>query len=394
MNAGIDTPAAALATPSATHRADPGADVHGRLRRTFAQARQPPARRHHDIARLLGVSEGELVAAHATRFDAQESPLIAQRLKPAWPAIVQALEALGEVTALTRNAACVHEKVGTYRNTSVSGQVGLVLGGGIDLRLYYGAWAHGFAVQEATARGPQRSLQFFDAQGRAVHKVFLRDDSALAAYRALVARFADTACAAPGIAVQPALPAPPEAADGDIDVAAFQAAWASLRDTHGFFRLLRRHGVSRTQALRLASPEFALPVDSGAAQEVLSRAAQAGTPIMVFVGNPGMVQIHGGPVQRVEVMGPWLNVLDPGFNLHLCEDHIASAWLVRRPTTDGLVSSLELFDAEGRTIAMLFGERKPGQAERCGWRRILADCAVESGARALPRSGAGAAPPA
>ncbi|HEX2013077.1 MAG TPA: hemin-degrading factor, partial [Roseateles sp.] len=37
----------------------------------------------------------------------------------------------------------------------------------------------------------------------------------------------------------------------------------------------------------------------------------------------------------------------------------------------GLVSSLELFDAEGRTIAMLFGERKPGQAERCDWRALL-----------------------
>jgi hypothetical protein len=46
-------------------------------------------------------------------------------------------------------------------------------------------------------------------------------------------------------------------------------------------------------------------------------------------------------------MGPWLNVLDPGFNLHLREDLIASAWIVRKPTADGVVSSLELFDAGG-----------------------------------------------
>jgi putative hemin transport protein len=70
-------------------------------------------------------------------------------------------------------------------------------------------------------------------------------------------------------------------------------------------------------------------------------------------------------------MGPWLNVLDPGFNLHLREDHIAQAWLVRKPTVDGLVCSLELFDAQGRNIAMMFGERKPGQAERCDWRTLL-----------------------
>jgi putative hemin transport protein len=64
-------------------------------------------------------------------------------------------------------------------------------------------------------------------------------------------------------------------------------------------------------------------------------------------------------------------VLDPGFNLHLREDHIASAWVVKKPTVDGLVTSLELFDAQGETIAMFFGERKPGHAELCAWRDLV-----------------------
>ena len=102
-------------------------------------------------------------------------------------------------------------------------------------------------------------------------------------------------------------------------------------------------------------------------------------PIMVFVGNPGMIQIHGGPVQRVEVLGPWLNVLDRDFNLHLRADQVAHAWVVRKPTHDGIVTSLELFDAHGETIAMLFGERKPGQPERPEWRRLVADAVARGG---------------
>lgn len=355
------------------------------LRRAFADARRPPARRHRDIAEALGVSEAALIAAHVGAWPASESPLRALRLRPDWPATVAALESLGEVTALTRNASCVHEKVGRYRDVSVSGPegrgVGLVLGGAIDLRVFYAAWAHGFAVQEATERGPQRSLQWFDAQGTAIHKVFLREDGDAAAYEALVERFAHDGQAP---AALPAVPEPPAAADrpdAEVDVGAFHADWAALRDTHDFFGLLRRHRLSRTQALRLAPPDFARPVDPACTQELLSRAAQQGTSIMVFVGNPGMIQIHTGPVRRVAVMGPWLNVLDPGFNLHLREDHIDRAWVVHKPTVDGVVSSLELFDAEGRTIAMLFGERKPGQAERCDWRELLASATgVASGA--------------
>jgi len=249
--------------------------------------------------------------------------------------------------------------------------IGLVLGGAIDLRLFYAQWAHGFAVRERLSDGAlQQSLQFFDAAGQAIHKIFMRPGSILSAYGELVGRFADTdqeTGLTPGAAWQE----PAEKPDAEVDVAAFRAAWASLRDTHEFFGLLKRFGVSRPQALRLAEPRFAKELPASSAHELISRAAQEGVSIMVFVGNPGLIQIHSGPVQKVAVMGPWINILDPGFNLHLREDHIASVWAVRKPTVDGLVCSLELFDAEGRQIAMLFGERKPGQAERCDWRALL-----------------------
>ncbi len=71
-------------------------------------------------------------------------------------------------------------------------------------------------------------------------------------------------------------------------------------------------------------------------------------------------------------MGPWFNVLDDSFNLHLREDRVASAFVVWKPTDDGVVTSLELFDAEGELIASLFGKRKPGQAEDEAWRGLVA----------------------
>ncbi|MGC4060330.1 MAG: ChuX/HutX family heme-like substrate-binding protein [Aquabacterium sp.] len=354
---------------------------HQAIRTGFRQARQTPRSRHRDIAQAMGISEGELVAAHCGTFDTSESPLRARRLQACWPDIIAALPQLGDVMALTRNEHCVHEKIGTYDNVSAQGpqgqEIGLALGKDIDLRLFYGRWAHGFAVQERLHDDQwQRSLQFFDAHGTAIHKVFLKPQSNLVAYAALTERFGSPD-ATVGIEALPPQPAQPEKPDGDIDVAGFQQAWTALRDTHEFFGMLRRFGVSRTQALRLAPQDYAHPLSPASAFELLNRAAQQGVSIMVFVGNPGLIQIHTGPVKRIEVMGPWVNVLDEGFNLHLREDRIASAWLVKKPTVDGLVHSLELFDAQGETIAMLFGERKPGRAELCEWRQILAPLTPE-----------------
>jgi putative hemin transport protein len=67
----------------------------------------------------------------------------------------------------------------------------------------------------------------------------------------------------------------------------------------------------------------------------------------------------------------WLNVLDPGFNLHLREDLIDAVWIVEKPTSDGIVTSVEAFDRDGGLMAMFFGARKPGIPEREEWRELV-----------------------
>ena len=91
---------------------------------------------------------------------------------------------------------------------------------------------------------------------------------------------------------------------------------------------------------------------------------------MVFVRSRGVIQIHSGPVNKIKVMGDWLNVLDPEFNLHLRENHIAHSWVVEKPTEDGIVTSLEIFDGQKNNIATFFGAKQPGIPELKEWREI------------------------
>ncbi len=332
------------------------------LRDAFNELRTTRKLRHRDAAAELGVSEGEALAAfvgeHVVRLDAR---LID---------IFEAMPSLGEVMVLTRNHAAVHEKVGAFAKMNRNGQVGLTLGA-IDLRIFYAKWVSAFAVREVYDDGVRESLQFFDAQGVAITKVFLRDASDHVAFDALVERHTANPQVA-GLAIEAASVAEVPRPDAQIDVAGLRAAWAAMTDTHEFFDLLRRFGAARLQALRLAGPDLAYALERDAISALLNDAASTQLPIMVFVGNPGMIQIHTGPVRTIRAMGPWLNVLDPGFNLHLRADLVAHAWVVRKPTSDGHVTSVELYDAAGENIAMLFGERKPGHAELESWREAVA----------------------
>ncbi len=333
------------------------------LREDFLNIKHEKKLRNRDAAAAIGITEGEAIAACIG--------VEAIRLLPRFVELFEEVPLLGPVMALTRNDSAVHEKDGAYQKMSHNGHVGLALGEAIDLRIFYSQWRFACAVIEEIARGAektwQKSLQFYDLHGEAVHKVFLREHSDHEAFDALVARWRDPE-QQPGMTVEPVPPAAIDTPDSEIDVDGFRAAWKGMTDTHQFFGLLRDFGVSRTQALRLAPPQFVRQVDNNATRTILEQAAASALPIMVFVANRGMIQIHSGAVANVKVMSPWLNVLDPGFNLHLREDLIASSWVVSKPTSDGEVTSLELFNHEGNTIAMLFGVRKPGQPELAAWR--------------------------
>jgi putative hemin transport protein len=272
--------------------------------------------------------------------------------------------------ALTRNHAVVHERKGCYKDVSATGPMGLAIGDDIDLRLFFSQWRHGYALVETDGATIKRSLQFFDAAGEAVHKIFLQPESDVDEFDMLVEQFR----AANQTAGERVLSKPPcvaVAPDSEIDVDGMRAAWDRMRDTHEFFGLLKKYGVARTQALRLADPEYVTRVATSATKQMLEHAAASGAAIMCFVGNHGCIQIHTGPVANIKVMGPWLNVLDPDFNLHLREDLVHELWIVKKPTSEGIVTSLEVFDRDGLQIAQFFGKRKPGLPEREDWREIV-----------------------
>ncbi|RAK69808.1 hemin-degrading factor [Hymenobacter edaphi] len=321
-----------------------------------------PTTRIRDAARQLGSSEAALLATRCT--GQPDAPVL--RLTNDFQAILKDVSGLGRVMALTRNDSVVHERKGPYLKTSFQGPMGLTLGEDIDLRLFMQHWHFGFAVTE----NGRRSLQFFAPDGEAVHKIYLTEDSHAAAYDQLLARYRAPEQSLE-LATQPA-PAPqPETPDAAIDVEGFRAGWRALQDTHDFFGLLRQFGVSRTQALRLGPPELVQRLDNDAIVRGLQAAAAAQLSIMLFVASRGCIQIHTGPVQRLVVTGPWFNVLDPDFNLHLKLEDVAQTWLVKKPTADGVVHSLELYDAQGRNLLLFFGKRKPGIPEQQAWRELI-----------------------
>lgn len=319
-----------------------------------------PGKYARDLAELLGVSEAELTHARV----GQDT----RRLQADARILLTELEQVGVTKSITRNSYAVHEQMGRYRNQHLNGHAGLILNPReLDLRLFLNQWASAFAMSETNKRGVRHSIQFFDHQGDALHKVYTTDETDLPAWMALVERHLNAEN--PELALQ--------LADATVNTTSPDAdkidqEWRAMTDVHQFFQLLSRNKLTRQQAFRAVGNDLAYRVDNCALNQLLNAAMDLQNEIMIFVGNRGCVQIFTGQIERLMPQEGWINVFNRRFTLHLIEDAIAESWITRKPTKDGFVTSLELFAADGTQIAQLYGQRTEGQPEQTQWREQVA----------------------
>ena len=339
---------------------------------------EQPKLQIRDAARALGVSEAQLLA---TNIGKGVTRLQADGNQPR--EIMRAALDLGIVQAITRNENGVIETTGVASKFKQAGDkseqadakqdpetearqrniAGGYLGGQIDLRFHFENWKYALAVEQAGRDGkPTRSLQFFDANGTAVHKIYLRNEPGVTVYDKLVATFRMPQQSAE-LNVLAVAPKAAEKPDAEIDVKEFQLAWKDMTDVHQFAQIMREFHLSREQALRLAPAGVVERVKPEALRTLLENAAKDQVAIMVFLGNDGLTQIYSGKIEKTMAAGGFFNVLDPDFNLHIRDTALRSGWVVKR----GGVTSVEFFDNDGTQVVSFFGVRARGKPQPQAW---------------------------
>ena len=318
---------------------------------------QQPGLRIRNAAELLHVSELELQATQIGKGVA--------RLKSDFFQFAQQLPQLGEVMSLARNAHAVHETVGEFAKLKGKFPMGLFLGDQ-DQRIFFSQWHYGFEVHDKD----RLSFQFFDRYGRAIMKIYATKNTDMNAWQQLLGEFV-AEDQTPG--EQPEPEPEFERFSGDLQgvKSNLVEGWLKMTDVHQFHGLLRKLDLDRQTAFETVDNHLAHSIQTEAIEALIDSAAKMEVPLMMFVANRGVVQIATHQPEKLMRTGPWFNILDKNFNLHLDTTGIHTAWVVRRPTKDGTVTAVEAFDAQGQSIIQFFGQRIEGQEERHDWRRLV-----------------------
>ncbi|WP_296240436.1 ChuX/HutX family heme-like substrate-binding protein [Psychrobacter sp. UBA6739] len=320
-------------------------------------------------AAALGVSEFELMLA------SPYSQYIGDQCKT----VLKQFENFGDMESIVRNELAVHEKTAPYHNLKLGEKMGLALNvGGLDLRFFMWQWRHMLAVTDTSrADKPSYSIQFYNAQGAAIDKVYLRELSAetIARWQAMIQEQQQTVNNETlTLEAQEPLNDWRYKALSEEERAQLQQGWQAMTDVHQFHSLLKNLDIDRASSYHQAPEHMTQQLDIGAVEAVFEQARDAKCPIMIFVGNSGLVQIQTGTVQTLKRMGDWFNILDKDhndFTLHLKDKALAQVWSVKRPTKDGIVTCIEGFDGHGVSIFSVFGQRIEGTPELEAWQQIV-----------------------
>lgn len=295
----------------------------------------------------------------------------------AWKSIYDRMYKLGQIKSVTRNAGAVIERTGRVTKARLDKEGRGVpptgfLGGAIDLRFSMDKWRSGFALEQQTGNGKTlRSLQFFDQTGTVVNQIFLENEQGLPAFRKLVADFK----APHQHAVLKHDAALPKAGSKELTTAELkelQLSWSELTDVHEFARLVKDFGITRERAFELIGNDAAYRVLPNAIQMLFDAAVKQDQEVLAFVSNPGMIQIYGGRIEQTFVAENWYQAQAQDFRLALMRDRIDRGWVVKRPAKDGLITSVEFYDANGDQIINIFSRRQRGKEESDVWRKIVA----------------------
>lgn len=291
--------------------------------------------------------------------------------------VLEQLANFSQIESIVRNNYAVHEKQGCYKDLKLNEKMGLMVNvGGLDLRYFIKEWHHMLSVNDVSnPEKPSYSIQFFDGEGNAVNKVYLRDLSAdsVQKWQTLVEQQVNSAPTY--IELETSIEKPEwqcrQLSSDDKQI--LHEKWLSMTDIHQFYGILKNLEIDRASSYHQAPENMAVALMTNRMENLLERVRDNLCPVMIFVGNTGVVQIQTGTIKTVKRLGDWLNILDKShnqFTLHLKDSEISQLWCVKRPTVDGIITCIEGFDKQGTSIFTMFGQRQEGQQELASWRDI------------------------
>lgn len=268
-----------------------------------------PKVRIRDAAKKIGVSEAELLS---TEIDDSASFLSIISLKD----FIKDILLIDKVMFLIRNDIVVHEKIVRSKDVELIDNQIIFIKNNNSILLDFNKqlFKYAFFQKKLHANKELRSFQFFDASGHSILKIYLKGKDSL--------QFDNIALKYKS-----------------------KYNYELQSELHLEFSAVGATDIAPDLPFSInKSKSVARNMPSNSLRLILENASSSKIPIQIHGFGLGAVQYHRDIVRNIVDYGPWINVIDRDFNLHVLEQGLSKAVLNQYDFEGKQYSLIDFFD--------------------------------------------------
>ncbi|MGB3452615.1 MAG: ChuX/HutX family heme-like substrate-binding protein [Moheibacter sp.] len=276
------------------------------------------------------------------------------------------IEKIEHFKILIRNKSCIQEINGSFKiNSSQNGKLNIE-NETANLSIQISDLEYCFSIKSET----ENSFRFFDSKGSTVLRIITKPESDQKIFDEITEKFiskdqdAELKIEAAETLVNQTSP--------EINLQEFHSDWKNLDTIDDFQKILKKHNLTRWQAVHNAPDDFfAAKIKNRKVVNLLEETIEAEIPVRIYTENSCCIQSYHGEIENSSWHGSWFNVFAPDFGFHFDSSKVIESRIVRKPTNSGIISSIECFDGNDEMMFEIFCDRENDDPELNEWRALL-----------------------
>lgn len=277
------------------------------------------------------------------------------------------IEKIEDFKILTRNKSCIQEINGSFKiENQQDGGILKIANESGNLSIRFTELKYCFSIQSET----ENSFRFFDSKGSTVLRIITRPDTNQKIFDEITKKFTSKD-QDEELKVETAETVVNQNF-AEINLQEFHNDWKNLDYIDGFQKIMKKHNLSRWQAV-LNAPDvfFASKIKNRKVVNLLEEIIESEIPIKIYTENSCCIQSYHGIIENASWHGSWFNVFATDFGFHFDSSKVIESRIVRKPTNAGMISSVECFDGNDEMMFEIFCDRENDDPELNEWRSLL-----------------------
>ncbi|MDD3458809.1 MAG: hypothetical protein PHO74_04985 [Weeksellaceae bacterium] len=158
----------------------------------------------------------------------------------------------------------------------------------------------------------------------------------------------------------------------ELNLKEFHNDWKNLDESGEFEGMLKKHNLSRWQAVQNApNGIFSGKIKKRKFYSLIEEVIGAEIPVKIVGRNDCCVQMYDGNITNISWHEQWFNLFGGHFSLHFETSKFMECRILRKPSPTGIITWVECFDTNYETAFEIYCHREGENPELNEWRKLV-----------------------